>query len=277
MKAPMRRGVAVNQQRLNNWTSSFRFYRAPPAEAEIRAWLARFKQSDKDLGARILDCVEVISEATIQQGYKSALESMDGWHRNESDREGRWVFTGFGGPGESGMAMLRIFREANNLTTTRYDKLFRTILEIPSLKLSSGDTVVLVDDFSGTGWQICNRWPTLNELIACDAKCYLVLTAATVNAIQKIQDETTLDVLIHTRIQKNENIFSTACGRFSAEDKSALLHYCARADRTIPKGFGECGLLYVLSHKTPNNSIPILHANHPRWVGLFPRSLQPGE
>jgi hypothetical protein len=27
----------------------------------------------------------------------------------------------------------------------------------------------------------------------------------------------------------------------------------------------------VFQHRSPNNSIPILHADHERWTGLFPR------
>jgi len=274
MRLPMQPGAAVDARRLTKWVDRFRFYRAPPAEAEIRTWLARFSGEHQDLAARILDCVEVIPEATIQEGYKQALAAMDGWHRDSRKREGRWVFTGFGGPSESGMAMLRLFREANSLNEQKYDDLFRSILEIPSLKLSAEDTVVLVDDFAGTGRQVCTRWPTLTELIACDARCYLALTAATADALSRIGTETALEVLVHSRIAKNENIFAASSRRFAAGDLAALITYCNRADRKNPRGWGDCGLLYVLSHKTPNNTIPILHTNHRSWVGLFPRSLQ---
>jgi hypothetical protein len=277
MKAPSPHGAIVDRARITKWMQQFRFYRAPPGQAEIQAWLDRFKPADRDVAARILDCVEVISEASIQQGYKQALDSIDGWQRRADRREGKWVFTGFGGPSESGLAMLRVFREANNLTLQSFDGLFCNITDIPKKQLSAADTVVLVDDFSGTGRQIVNRWPTLTELIACDARCFLILTAATIDAIQNIEQVTTLQVLVQNRIQRNENIFSTACSRFSVADRNKLLPYCERADKKNPKGFGECGLLYVLSHKTPNNSIPVLHANHSRWVGLFPRNLQPAD
>src|SRR6185437_11977467 len=106
------------------------------------------------------------------------------------------------------------------------------------------------------------RWPTLEELIACDARCFIVLTAATVSAIRRIETETELKVIVQTTIQRNENIFSDSCRRFDAADKVTLLRYCRRADAQHPRGYNDCGLLYVLSHKTPNNSIPILHTNH---------------
>jgi hypothetical protein len=274
MKAPAPRGTPLDQARVNEWIRQFRFYRDSPHEAEIITWLNRFRGPDREVASRVLDCVEVISERSIQEGYRQALAAMPGWNRDAHLRDGKWVFTGFGVPGESGLAMLRLFREANNLSSQKFNSLFCSVTDIPKRKLSAEDTVVVVDDFAGTGRQIAYRWPTLNELIACDARCYLVLTAATVDAIQKIKTDTTLEVLVHTAIERNENIFSGACRRFSAEDRATLLPYCKKADNKNPKGYGECGLLYDLSHKTPNNSIPILHANHAGWVGLFPRNLQ---
>jgi len=274
MRAPKHRGAPIDEARISGWEARFRYYRASPNTVEINAWLARFSRDDQDTAARVLDCVEVISDLKIHEGYKNALASIDGWHKRAADREGRWVFTGFGRPGESGLSMLRAFREANGLTAHAHESLFCNLLEIPSLQLTAEDTIVLVDDFSGSGQQICKRWPTLQELIASDARCFIVLTAATASAIKRIEEETELKVMVQTTIQRNENIFSDSCLRFDAAEKATLLKYCRRADAQHPRGFNDCGLLYVLSHKTPNNSIPVLHTNHDRWVGLFPRNLQ---
>lgn len=274
MRATRRRGAPIDPARIAEWEGRFRFYRASPGKAEIETWLSLFKAEHQDLAARVLDCVEVISEPTIQEGYKEALGSIAGWDKKVGTREGRWVFTGFGKVSESGWAMLRIFREANGLTASKYDGLFRHTPEIPSLQLTAEDTIVVVDDFSGTGRQICQRWPQLMELIASEARCYIVLTAATASAIAAIEEATELKVITKEIIEKNENVFSDRSTRFNDDDKATLLHYGKLADAKNPKGFNDCGLLYVLSHKTPNNTIPILHTNHPRWVGLFPRNLQ---
>lgn len=274
MRQPKNRGAAIDQQRIADWINRFRFYRASPNEHEITTWLDRFHINDRDLAARILDCTEVIGEPTIQIGYRQILSGLSGWHREKSQRDGNWVFAGFGGPSESGLSMLRIFREANNLNAKQFDNLFCTALDIPSRKLTAQDTIIIIDDFAGTGKQICDRWPTLYELIASDARAYLVLTAATEAAIQKITEETSLEIKVQFKVQRNENVFSAQCRRFSTPDRRALRDYCKIADAKNPEGFGKCGLLYVLSHKTPNNSIPILHSNHKRWKGLFPRNLQ---
>jgi hypothetical protein len=274
MKPAKNRGMPIDAARKKEWADRFRFYRASPGETEIDAWLKRFPKADLDIAARLLDSVEVISEPTIQAGYKRALTSVTGWHKKASLRQGRWVFTAFGKPGESGLSMLRMFSEANGLTGAAHEALFKHIIEIPKLKLTAADTIVLVDDFAGTGRQVCQRWPTLAELIASEARCFIVLTAATKNAIKKIQEQTELEVIVDTVIQPNEDIFASSCIRFDDHERTAILQQCEKADSKNPKGFGECGLLYVLSHKTPNNSIPILHTNHNGWVGLFPRNLQ---
>jgi hypothetical protein len=277
MRAPSRRGAAVDDARFDGWLDRFRFYRHPPNKTAIQSWLNRFANGERDLAARILDCVEVIPDIRIQEGYQQALRNLPGWNTNKQERDGNWFFVGFGDAGESGPSMVRTFREANHLTAERYDYLFCNILEIPSKKLTAADTIVFIDDFSGTGRQVCKKWRIISELIATDAQCFLILTAATDEAIRKIQQETELTVRVKFRIQNNENIFAASCQRFNAVERQALLPYCTIADAKEPMGFGGCGLLYVLSHKTPNNSVPILHANHRRWHGLFPRYLQAAE
>jgi len=274
MKAPLQRGAAIDNPRMEKWLDRFRYYRDPPDRAAVRAWLHRFNSNDRDIAARILDCVEVISEKEIHEGYSRVLKALPGWHTNKQDRDGNWYFVGFGDAGESGQSMVRIFREANNLASEKYNYLFCNILDLPRKKATAADTIVFIDDFSGTGRQVCRKWPVIFELVASsDAQFYLVLTAATETAIEEIQEKTLLSVKTRVRIQKNENVFSASCHRFTPAERQRLLHYCSRADSDQPRGFGECGLLYVLSHKTPNNSIPILHVNNRNWRGLFPRYL----
>ena len=65
--------------------------------------------------------------------------------------------------------------------------------------LGSNDTVVLLDDFSGTGKQVCDAWSdpetAFGELLAEVGKVYLVLVAATKDAKRRISDETPMSVM----------------------------------------------------------------------------------
>ncbi len=276
MRAAGNRGAPIDDARMAQWAKRFRYYRQPPDIEAIDSWLSSFKGDTKDVAARILDCVEVISDAQIQAGYRSSLEQIPGWVRTKRERDGAWYFAGFGFAGESGQAMVRTFREANKLNDTRQDDLFCTIADIPSKKLTAADTIIFIDDFCGTGTQICTRWDTIGMLIGSDAECHLIVTAATDDAIAKIEDKTPLKVHAHIHIHPNENFFSERCTRFTPAEKNAIFPYCKIADAKNPRGFRDAGLLYVLNHKTPNNSIPILHANHSQWTGLFPRYLIEG-
>ena len=169
--------------------------------------------------------------------------------------------------------MLRIFREANQMTSADHDGLFCSATDLPSLELTAADHVVFIDDFSGTGRQVRLVWPTLQELIAADATCHLILTAASTLAILRIRKLENLSLSVDITLKEEDNIFSIKCTHFNKTEKLVVEKYGKRANNKTPKGFGDCGLLFVLSHKTPNNTMPILHANHNRWYGLYPRNL----
>jgi hypothetical protein len=215
----------------------------------------------------------IISEEEILQGYRSALEHLPGWSRKAAERTGRWFFVGAGAAGESGPAMLRLFREANGMAAAGWQPFFLTPLDLPRLSLSAYDSVVFVDDFAGTGSQMVDYWPLMQELIASEAKCYLVLTAITTRAAEAIAASTDLQVRAEITLDESHNVFSAECPLFNAQEKAILDQYGTIASPERPRGFGDCGLTLVLSHKTPNNTLPILHANHPAWIGPFPRYL----
>lgn len=273
MRKPENRNSAISNDRLNRWLNRFAAYRQPPNRHDINHWLNYFKQSDRDIAARILDCVEIISEETIHDGYREALGSLPGWDRYKNRRSGRWFFVGFGGAIESGPAMLRLFREANRLNASGFDDLFKNSTELPHLALTALDNVVFIDDLSGSGNQVCNNWNTIKELMGSNSKTYLILSAATKTAKDRIGSETDAILIASHNLGDDDNVFSYKCKFFNSIEKITLLRYCKKADGKNPKGFRNCGLLFVLSHKTPNNTLPILHANHPKWRGLFPRYL----
>ena len=273
MKRPHPRCTPISPARIAKWLGVFRFYRHPPNEPAIQQWLNRFSKADRDVAARVLDCVRVVSEQKTLMGYRHALQQLVGWNIDPALRRGRWFFVGFGSSGESGQAMVRPFREANQLTSAAYNDLFCGATDLPSKKLTAEDYVVFIDDFSGTGRQVRTAWPILQELVASDATCHLILTSATRKAISIIEALINLALTVYIILEEDDNVFSSRCKRFSTHEKSILEKYGRRADKINPKGFGDCGLLFVLSHKTPNNTIPILHAHHIRWEGLFPRYL----
>ncbi len=264
----------ITSEQLTQWYDSFRFYRHPPSRAEIIHWLRQFDDGDVHLASKVLDNVILVSDRDIQQGYHDALSGLPGWHADQARRIGRWAFVGLGGQAESGPAMLHMFREANNLTSDNHQGLFVTPAELPEMKLTAHDTVVFVDDFAGTGTQFSNRWEIYKELIAGEAKVHLFLAAATADAMGLLRPLSDIIVQARLVLPQSANIFAAENTDFSEEEKASVLGYCKKADRRKPRGWGDCGLLVVISRKTPNNTIPILHAASKKWSPVFPRKIK---
>lgn len=258
-------------EKVASWVERFRYYRDPPTKRKLKDWLDYFAQADVEVAAKILDHVVVVGDPQINQGYKAALESLEGWDPEPTKRSGRWYFVGFGRPSESGPAMLRQFRQANNLAYGKYDGLFHDLRDLPELKLTAYDHVVFVDDFSGTGRQVTKMWPRVAEMVASEASCYLVLTAITTTALEKIASIPELNVVASMTLGPDKAVFHEHNGSFSDDERGVIERYCIKADPNHPKGFGGLGILFVLSHSAPNNSLPILHVDKPDWRGIFPR------
>jgi hypothetical protein len=272
MKQPSTRGAPATIGRFEQWLSEFSGYTVQVTRRKIELWLEQFTSDDQDVAARLLDAVQFFGNEHIRAQLKAGLASLNGWDLDPVKRKGRWVFTAFSGsPGESGDSMVHQFRLANGLSLRKYNNLFVHRSELVSLKLGPDDTVVLIDDFSGTGRQAVDAWPTYEELLSQQPTIYLLLVAATTAAIDVVTTNTDLQISAGTVLGKEANFFSAACKHFNADEKQAVERYCRKVDRHRPKGSGDAGLLVVFAHRCPNNTLPILHTSAANWHALFPR------
>jgi hypothetical protein len=285
VKRPLAPGTPIDARRYKRWISHFGSYRAGIINVTIESWLDQFDAADQDLAARVLDAVEFYGQSQIHAAYREALAALNGWHRSASKRRGCWRFAAMSGSaGESGDAMLYQFRLANGLDSKHLNELFVSRSDLfrqPLLpdgdpqKLGKDDVVVLLDDFSGTGKQVCDAWndpaTSFGALLAGVGKVYLILVVASQAAQKKILDETAICPRPAHELTERDNVFSERCKHFTKADRAKLLHYGEIADRERPRGFGDCGFVVVFQHRPPNNSIPILHADHRKWTGLFLR------
>jgi hypothetical protein len=270
MKSPQRRGTAISPTRRQVWRESFAGYRHTITDDDIENWLQQFQESHRDIAARILDAVEYITSDATTLAYRNLLTALPGWDRDPDRRNGVWKFVPFSlSEGESGNAMMHTFRTANNLAGRTHNSLFANWSQLASL--GRQDTVVFIDDFSGSGSQVVDYWPTFDEVLANGPTVYLLLVATTTAAQTEIANKTSVNLRAEHIFNPSDNIFAAACKHFTKDEKDTLLTYCQRAYAKEPRGHGSCGLLVVLAHKAPNNSIPVLHKVNQRWSGLFRR------
>jgi len=274
MRAPRAVGTPLDNGRKKGWIDRFLHYRYPPSQLEIEQWVAQFDTEHEDLAARLLDSVDVIKRQQMDQAFRSLMDALPGWHRSKSKRQGRWRFIPYSmSAGESGDVMISYLRQALGMRQRHYDELFIQPQLLPDARLSQDDTVVLVDDFAGSGDQACGSWDKFfKELVGDVGNVYLLVVAASRRAQLEIGARTDMQLMAHINLMESDNIFSEKCHRFSDDDKAALLGYCTKHFPKVPKGYGDCGLIFVLQHDCPNNTIPILHGHNKRWQPLFPRS-----
>lgn len=179
MRKPKNRGTSISDLRVEGWRDRFGGFRDTPTREAIERWIRRFRGPDTDIAARVLDSVEVISSSDMRSAFRRLLRELPGWSKSADRRVGNWVFVAReSSAGESGGSMLHLFRQANGLATEQYDSLFKYNRDLPSLGLGSEDNVVFVDDFSGTGDQVLNHWPTVRELVGDRPNLFLILIAA---------------------------------------------------------------------------------------------------
>lgn len=276
MKKPLAANTPIDERRFKRWTDVFGSYRSAVTKRTCENWLDQFDPPDRDLAARTLDSVLFYGQDEIADTFRAMLNSLDGWCKDKNRRTGRWFFVAMSSSaGESGDGMIYQFRLANNLDTKAYNEMFIYPRELVSKKLTHDDTVVLLDDFTGTGQQVCEAWnnPELSysELVAGAGRVYLMVIAATKRARDRIREETAISLSSAHYLGEQDNVFSEKCKHFSKAEKGRLLMYNQRADYSNPKGRGDSGLLVVFCHRCPNNTIPIMHMQNDRWVGLFPR------
>ena len=273
MREPQELGAPIDMNRMRNWLTDFASYRFTISEERIDRWLNQFQAEHRNLAARVLDIVDFVGNEQISAAFRTTLEGLPGWHRDEGKREGRWFFVAFSdSAGESGDQMLSRFRMANNLEGKKHKPLFPYRSELLALGPREGDTVVLVDDFAGTGEQACSAWKEVyRELLPFGARIVLILVASSNRALLRIRSETDMAPFAHIQLGEGDNLFESACTAFAEDDKAIILQYCTRADPKLPRGFGDCGFVIVFAHKCPNNTIPILHVRKKEWEGLFRR------
>jgi hypothetical protein len=173
MRAPKPRGTAIDQARKRTWYDRFLHYRYPPTYGDIDAWVEQFDRRHRDTAARLLDAVEVLNRQQMDLAFRSLMAALPGWHRQKSKRQGKWRFVPYSiSAGESGDVMISYLRQALGMRHKSYNELFIQPQNLVQARLTSEDTVVLVDDFAGSGEQACSSWDKFfKELVGAVGLC----------------------------------------------------------------------------------------------------------
>lgn len=272
----------------------------------IEEWLNNFQganaEAERAIALRLLSQFVCLDQTEIEQSLKAVYRLLFRYPTLQSIRRAngnsmdpgviepayesslqRTRFLGLGAPGSSGNLLLYHFRQQNELP----DDLFcSTESAKASVAAGAVDTLVYIDDVSGSGKQATDFWRDhLTDAVLADKKIYYFPLFGTAKALNKIRDKTGFTARSLFTLDGSFRCFSTRSRYFADGEESTrrlakeiCLRYGKKIEPSAPLGFRDGQLLLGFSHNTPNNTLPIFWStgkgSH-SWRPLFVRKKKP--
>jgi hypothetical protein len=257
---------------LDGLARSFSDYQPVPVNiARLRLWLEQFNAQHRILALKLATIILYYAVDRLNGVMPNLYALIKQQIAQERAKPADVFYVPWGRTGESGGHIARCFRLVNKLQKSG-DR-FIEKAEIPGRTLHLDNPVVFfLDDFVGTGKQVCDGWrDSISQIVPERVKAYLAVVAAFKEGVSRIESETPLSVLAVHNIGPRFQLMESACTSFSGGDKNTIRRYCVNAGNQ-PLGFGERGLLVSFAYGTPNNTISAIRGSekqHP-WKGLLP-------
>jgi hypothetical protein len=264
---------------------------------QARAWFRQFETVDAPLlGGFLLDSLLYRSKAQLESilgGLLSNSQLFDPTLKYDTEfldcLRNKWhdplvrlcpVIKVHGSPTKSGPYILRL--AARSLGISESWMAWPQSLDQLKIPLK---TVVLVDDFCGSGTQFSEfvRDCGVESFMSSrpDCQVFYLVAAAHKHGIKFIESNfPKIKVLSGETLTVENNFFGgSAFGTSRNQLITTELHRqykdvidkCKIASSIGPYGFGELALTYAFAHGTPNNSLPIYWFENEHWSPLVQR------
>jgi hypothetical protein len=256
-------------------TSSFvtRFATYQPravTRAGVIRWLGQFTEADYPLAFRLLNAIDFYDLARVQALMRELHRAVTDLANGHSCR--RIMFLPLGRPGDSGQVMMANYRNVNRLDRSRItERVDLPKLVFEAAKQKQRLALVFLDDFVGSGRQVCNYWnEMLSQLVGPGPLTILAAPVVTHDGANRIQNNTPIAVVGAHYVPPAAVLSAT--DRFSDGEKNKLKSYCQRAGN-MPLGFFDMGLLLAFTHGAPNNTLAAIRGSKRQtpWFGILPR------
>ena len=264
---------AENQDDIETLAAAFADYQPLTgiSVSHIMKWLGQFKMQHRSLALRLAKAVQYYSSVAINSELRSLGQLIGQAIEQEGIPQNSVFYLPGGRAGESGQDIARRYRNANNLRS-RTDQ-FVDMLELPDrLFKSNKPMVVFLDDFVGTGKQMCGYWDTVvSQYVPEYIPIYLGVVAGFSDGMQRIEDDSPLKVVsVHT-LNSRHQLLSAGNVLFNKSEKQTLRGYCEQW-ANHPHGFGDIAALVSFCHGTPNDASSLLRGSKKQrpWRGLLP-------
>lgn len=240
-------------------------------EQKLSIWLKQFQPQHRALALKLAARIYYYGihdvNGLMKPMHKLVLQQIEAVGAKVSDA----LFVPFGLDGESGVDIVRRYRNINNLHSWQ-SRFVRANEIVEKTYAAKNPVIVFIDDFVGTGDQVEGYWnEVLCLLVPEHFPMFLTVIAALPGGADYIESTTPIKVIqVHT-IQSRYQIGNSACKEFSSQEKHTLKRYCTEIGNK-PFGHGDCELLLSFAYGTPNNTISVIRGSKGQrpWRGLLP-------
>lgn len=231
----------------------------------VCAWMSQFSDAHLPLAKKLLEQMRYLNATNIRTLSKRLVEMV-------ADEVGlkpeTTVFVPMSQtPGGGADLVARALRRVEAPFTPRMATMVDLMKPPETL-----ETVVFVDDFSGTGDTLVEWWQTVEPIVrplgAAVVFSALVMTS---DAADRANDLGTAIAVDEVAVEAN--VFHDDNPQFDAAEKATILSYCKKTgcSNDFLRGYKKSGLILSFKHGCPNNSIPILWYSRKDWYELFQR------
>jgi len=228
--------------------------------------MLQFSDEDLPLAAKLLTQLRYFN-ATNVRGMSRQLVQMiiDDVHGTTPDRT---VFVPMSRePGGGAETVARVLRSVRHPFRPRV----MTMVDLQQLP-DDVDTLVFLDDFSGTGDTLTEWWANVEALVRPLAvRVVFAAPVMTTSAAERAR-EFAIATAVH-ELGPESNVLGNENVAFDKSEKERVLGYCRNTgcgDKFL-RGYEGSGLLIAFTHACPNNSLPILWYGEKGWHTLFLR------
>jgi len=239
--------------------------------ARLRLWLKQFGAQHRILALKLAKILSYYAVDRLNGVMPTLYKLIEQQIAGEDAKPAEVFYVPWGRTGESGEHIVRCFRLVNRLQRSGNRFINRAEVIERTVRLEN-PVVFFLDDFVGTGKQVCEGWRDIvSQIVPERVKTYLAVVAAFKEGVDCIESETPLRVLAVHTLGPRLQLMESACTSFSRGDKNTIKRYCEDAGNQ-PLGFGDRGLLVSFAYGTPNNSISVIRGSEKQrpWLGLLP-------
>jgi len=271
--ADLHQFCAENQEDVETLAESFSDYQPFKGMGvpHIMKWLGQFKSQHWPLALGLAKTIQYYSSACIDNQLRALGKAMLQHIKREAVPFSSVFYVPAGGPGESGQDIARRYRNINSLRPRKNQ--FVDIVTLPErLFKCKKPMVVFLDDFIGTGEQICNFWSAVvSQLVPEYLPMYLGVVVAYNEGLERVEDESPIKVIpVHTLDSQHQLLHATD-SQFDKNQKRILKGYCEKWGNH-PLGYHDMAALVSFFHGTPNNAPSVVRGSKRQrpYRGLLP-------